>query len=131
MVCWTSTKVPVSTLYSDYYYNYFIFIRRSFVNNLDVDKNNRGQVRHKENREYHHHLSLSPSLLLILFMHTSQILVDEYLKLPSLSNVYAIGDCASVIGNDMPCTAQVGFINIIIIIFIIILFRLQRNKVVI
>lgn len=52
---------------------------RSFVNNLDVDKNNRGQI-----------------------------LVDEYLKLPSLSNVYAIGDCASVIGNDMPCTAQVA-----------------------
>ena len=39
----------------------------------------------------------------------NQIVVDEYLRLVSDKHqaVYAIGDCASVRGYSLPCTAQV------------------------
>ena len=39
-----------------------------------------------------------------------QIVVDQWLKAVSVpeKNVYAIGDCASVADNPMPCTAQVA-----------------------
>ena len=39
-----------------------------------------------------------------------QIVVDQWLRVASVpkKNVYAIGDCAAVLDNAMPCTAQVA-----------------------
>ncbi|MCB0334731.1 MAG: FAD-dependent oxidoreductase [Bdellovibrionales bacterium] len=39
---------------------------------------------------------------------SGHIVVDEYLKVPSLEHVYAMGDCAQIDGKPLPATAQVA-----------------------
>lgn len=40
--------------------------------------------------------------------HNHRLLTNQYLQIPSHTNVYAIGDCSIIIGNPLPCTAQVA-----------------------
>lgn len=38
----------------------------------------------------------------------NQLLVDDYLQVKNVNNVYALGDCASIESNPLPATAQVA-----------------------
>ena len=37
-----------------------------------------------------------------------RVITDEYLRVPSYANIYALGDCATIAGQNLPQTAQVA-----------------------